>query len=108
MSATLIVPGGVTLGSAEEFMSNEGKVEAFKSDPQLMEAASRFVAEVLEKAKEEAARRSQQNKVSTGAYCNMQCTPLDCPFMPKYILDERIAHIPERFIQRGAMVPETD
>lgn len=65
MSATLMVPGGVAGGSAEEeeTMSLEGKVEAFKSDPQLMEAASRFVAEVLEKAKEEAARRSQQNKV---------------------------------------------
>jgi hypothetical protein len=65
MSATLMVPGGVAGGSAEEeeTMSLEGKVEAFKSDPQLMEAASRFVADVLEKAKEEAARRSQQNKV---------------------------------------------
>jgi hypothetical protein len=65
MSVTLMVPGGVAGGSAEEeeTMSLEGKVEAFKSDPQLMEAASRFVAEVLEKAKEEAARRSQQNKV---------------------------------------------
>lgn len=65
MSATLMVPGGVAGGSADEseMMSYEGRVEAFKSDPQLMEAASRFVAEVLEKAKEEAARRSQQNKV---------------------------------------------
>jgi len=61
MSATLTVPGGVASGSAE--MTHEERVQAFKSDPQLMEAASRFVTEVLEKAKEEAARRAQQNRV---------------------------------------------
>jgi hypothetical protein len=70
MSATLTVPGGVASGSAE--MSHEERVYAFKSDPQLMEAASRFVAEVLEKAKEEAVRRSAQSKVlfSFTKYCS--------------------------------------
>lgn len=75
MSATLMVPGGVAGGSAEEMMSHEGRVEAFKSDPQLMEAASRFVAEVLEKAKEEAVRRSQQNKVYTQEAHIVICAP---------------------------------
>lgn len=65
MSATLMVPeGDAGRSCAEEMiMSHEEKVEAFKSDPQLMKAASNFVTEVLEKAKEEVARRSHQNKV---------------------------------------------
>ncbi|XP_059479042.1 uncharacterized protein LOC132198815 isoform X2 [Neocloeon triangulifer] len=66
-ATTLRVPGGQTGGqsggqpggSAE--MSHEERVLAFKSDPQLMEAASRFVADVLEKAKEEAASRAKNN-----------------------------------------------
>ncbi|XP_065335073.1 uncharacterized protein LOC135936246 [Cloeon dipterum] len=62
MSVTLTVPGGAAAcGSAE--MTHEERVAAFKSDPQLMEAASKFVADVLEKAKEEATRRAHQAKV---------------------------------------------
>jgi hypothetical protein len=43
------------LGGVERTM--EERVAAFRSDPQLMEAATKFVNEVLEKAKEEALRR---------------------------------------------------
>ena len=35
-------------------------MEAFKSDPQLMEVATKFVNDVLEKAKEEALRRMKE------------------------------------------------
>lgn len=38
----------------------EERMAAFRSDPQLMEAATKFVNEVLEKAKEEALRRLKE------------------------------------------------
>ncbi|XP_067005393.1 uncharacterized protein [Anabrus simplex] len=47
-------PGAESSGSLEERMA------AFKNDPQLMEVATRFVNEVLEKAKEEALRRIKE------------------------------------------------
>jgi hypothetical protein len=47
-----------TLGGAEQTM--EERMAAFRSDPQLMEAATKFVNDVLEKAKEEALRRLKE------------------------------------------------
>jgi hypothetical protein len=38
----------------------EERMAAFRSDPQLMEAATKFVNDVLEKAKEEALRRLKE------------------------------------------------
>jgi hypothetical protein len=45
-------------GGVEQTM--EERMAAFRSDPQLMEAATKFVNEVLEKAKEEALRRLKE------------------------------------------------
>ncbi|XP_021936135.1 uncharacterized protein LOC110837857 isoform X1 [Zootermopsis nevadensis] len=45
-------------GGTEHTM--EERMAAFRSDPQLMEAATKFVNDVLEKAKEEALRRLKE------------------------------------------------
>lgn len=45
-------------GAAEQTM--EERMAAFRSDPQLMEVATKFVNDVLEKAKEEALRRLKE------------------------------------------------
>jgi hypothetical protein len=46
------------LGGVEQTM--EERITAFRNDPQLMEAATKFVNDVLEKAKEEALRRLKE------------------------------------------------
>lgn len=45
-------------GASEQTM--EERMAAFRSDPQLMEVATKFVNDVLEKAKEEALRRLKE------------------------------------------------
>lgn len=47
-----------TAAGSEQTM--EERIAAFRSDPQLMEVATKFVNDVLEKAKEEALRRLKE------------------------------------------------
>jgi uncharacterized protein YktA (UPF0223 family) len=105
-AASLAVPGS----SCE--MTHEERVRAFKSDPQLMEAATRFVNEVLERAKEEALRRALQDKVSYVCYKMLNkiktkennylylITPrlqlLSIFYIPIFLLHYQISYIKER------------
>jgi hypothetical protein len=62
-----------SLGGVEQTM--EERMAAFRSDPQLMEAATKFVNDVLEKAKEEALRRLKEKAaVSLTLVETMRCT----------------------------------
>jgi hypothetical protein len=46
--------------ASESEQTMEERIAAFRSDPQLMEVATKFVNDVLEKAKEEALRRLKE------------------------------------------------